>query len=142
MVLLFWFSSRSDLPGPQNVLLDLLFKKTAHFVAYGMLALFYLFALGEWHKRPLALLLVVLYAISDEYHQSWTPLRTPSPADVLIDTTGAIVTLWLVAPRLHRSLQKQLKVWLAIPPKQMPKRTLQAINRFVAKPKTEQSADN
>lgn len=142
MALLFWLSSQPDLPGPQNPLLDVLFKKTAHFGSYGVLALLYLFAFGAWHKRPQALLLTGLYAISDEYHQAWTPLRTPAPMDVLIDAAGATVALWLVAPCLLNSLQEQLKVWLAIPPQQVPKCTLQAINRFVAKPKTEQSADD
>ncbi len=142
MALLFWLSSKPDLPGPHNALLNILFKKTAHFGSYGVLALFYLFAFGAWHKRSQALLLTLLYAISDEYHQAWTPLRTPSPMDVLIDAAGAMVALWLVPPYLYSSLQKQLEVWLAISPKQVPKRTLQAINRFVAKPKTEQSADD
>ena len=36
-----------------------------------------------------AIVIAALYAASDEWHQSFVPLRTPSAWDVLIDTTGA-----------------------------------------------------
>jgi VanZ family protein len=110
MALIFWFSSQSKLPRPDSDLLNLLMRKTAHFCEYGMLALSYHWALGgatiipttrSGRRRLLALLLALLYAISDEYHQSWTPLRHPSPIDVLIDTAGAATALWLL-PRIWR----------------------------------------
>src|SRR3712207_1191621 len=78
MACIFWFSSQPDLPGPENHFLDLVFKKSAHFAVYGALAVCYLLALGDWQKKRLALVLAVLYAMSDEYHQSWAPLRNPS----------------------------------------------------------------
>ena len=66
-------------------------------LGYGLLALSY------WHsfdwdkkKRPLAWLLAVLYALSDEFHQSFTSGRHPSIWDVLIfDNLGALISLWL-----------------------------------------------
>jgi VanZ family protein len=137
MVLIFTFSSQSHLPGPDNDWLDILVKKTAHLFAYGVLALCYLFALGDWRKRPWALLLATLYAFSDEYHQSWTPLRTPSLTDVLIDLTGAAIALWGIALRLDGLLQKQFKVRLAVTSKQVAKRSPKPLDRFVAKPKAD-----
>jgi VanZ family protein len=101
MVMIFWFSSQPDLPRPQNDLLNLILRKTAHFAVFGALALLYLWAIGNWQKRWLALVLTILYAISDEYHQSWTPLRHPAWTDVLIDSAGGVVALWLL-PRLRR----------------------------------------
>lgn len=101
MALIFWFSAQPDLPRPTSDLLNLIMRKTAHFGVYGVLALLYLYALGDWRRRWLALLLAALYAISDEYHQSWTPRRQPSALDVLIDSAGAATALWL-APRLWR----------------------------------------
>lgn len=110
MALIFWFSSQSELPRPASDLLNLLMRKSAHFGVYAVLALCYHWALGgetpippagSSRRRIMALLLAVLYAISDEYHQSWTPLRQPSLIDVAIDTAGAATALW-VLPWLWR----------------------------------------
>src|SRR5580658_5016799 len=38
----------------------------------------------------ITLLIAVVYAGLDEWHQSFVPLREPSVRDVLIDTTGAL----------------------------------------------------
>ena len=40
-----------------------------------------------------ALSLVVLFAFSDEFHQSFTPSRTASVYDSLIDITGGLAAL-------------------------------------------------
>ncbi len=48
-----------------------------------------------------------LFAVSDEFHQSFVGTRTASAQDVLIDLTGALIavaTCWLFASR--RALQK------------------------------------
>ncbi len=103
MLVIFWFSSQSRLPRPQSDLLNVLVRKSAHFTEYGILALCYLYALGE-RKRSLALLLAILYAASDEYHQSFTPLRRPAWTDVLIDSAGAWTALWLMWPWLRRRI--------------------------------------
>lgn len=62
-----------------------------------MLALTYWHGFG-WEKgrRPLAWLLAVLYAGTDEFHQSFVAGRNPSVWDVLLfDNLGALITLWL-----------------------------------------------
>ncbi|MEW6092571.1 MAG: VanZ family protein [Chloroflexota bacterium] len=74
---------------------DTLVKKGGHAVGYGILALSYWFAL-KWERKYLwlAFLLTVLYALSDEYHQSFIPGRNPSLMDVfLFDAGGALITL-------------------------------------------------
>lgn len=77
--------------------MDFLFKKSAHLMAYSVLALSYLRAVHA-ARRPylVAFVLTVLWAISDEIHQSTVPLREPTFRDVLIDATGGGVALWLV----------------------------------------------
>lgn len=94
MAVIFWLSSQPELPGPPDPLWRFVFFKTAHFLAYGTLALFYMHALGGPSKRRWALLLTCLYAISDEWHQAYTPGRTARPLDVFIDLCGASVSLY------------------------------------------------
>lgn len=114
MILIFWLSSQSRLPRPASDLWNLLTRKSAHFSAYGILALCYLYALGPRRQRKLALLLALLYAMSDEYHQSFTPLRHPAWTDVAIDTAGAATALWLVLPILEkRFTAKTTRNWAA-----------------------------
>ena len=101
MALIFWFSFQSSLPRSADPLLEVITKKGAHAGEYAILALLFLRALsqgGAFSSRlaVIAWLLAVLYAASDEFHQSFTPSRTPSPFDVLIDASGGAFALALV----------------------------------------------
>ncbi len=63
---------------------------------YALLAAAYLRGLAYASKKGrgaviLAVLMAVLYAATDEFHQSFTPGRNPSPVDVGIDAIGAAV---------------------------------------------------
>jgi VanZ family protein len=49
----------------------------------------------SWPRVGGALLIVFLYASSDEYHQSFVPTRTPLFSDVCIDTGGGAIGLLL-----------------------------------------------
>ncbi len=90
MLLIFWFSSQSDLPSASMPVLELLLKKGAHFGAYAILAILLARAIAlPRYGRRAAFALAVLYAISDEFHQSFTPGRMPQATDVLIDAAGA-----------------------------------------------------
>lgn len=98
MAIIFILSSQSDIPGPPDPLLDRILKKSAHAIGYGMLAISYAWALaGSGVRRvvSLALCLTILYAISDEWHQTFVPNRFGSPLDVLIDTVGASIGLYV-----------------------------------------------
>ena len=53
----------------------------------------------SWRHATIAVLIVFLYASSDELHQIFVPTRTPMVSDVFIDTTGAIlgmIALWML----------------------------------------------
>jgi len=89
----------SSIPSDELVnfgIFDYLVKKGAHMIGYGVLALALLRGVGGRSKRQvgLILLIVFLYAVSDEYHQSFVPGRFASPIDVLFDITGAAVALF------------------------------------------------
>ena len=74
---------------------DLLVKKGGHALGYGLLALAYLYAYQlDFSKWRFAWALAFLYAISDEYHQSFVAGRYASWIDVLIDSAGAAVALF------------------------------------------------
>jgi len=66
-------------------------------IGYGLLAISYWHAFA-WkpHKRWLAWVLAIPYALTDEFHQKFVPGRHASIWDVLIfDNIGALVSLWL-----------------------------------------------
>mgnify|MGYP001609904877 CR=1 FL=1 len=63
-----------------------------HIIEYLILSLLLYRALKTTSKNPqtLALLITILYAISDEIHQFYIPGRIPSVFDIAIDSLGAI----------------------------------------------------
>jgi VanZ family protein len=108
------------------VLIHFLLRKSAHFCSYGMLSAFAFFswratfpAFKAWSVRwsGLALLLTLVAASGDEFHQSFVPSRTSSPRDVLLDMVGAIffqiaIAIWLQsrsAIKLSAPQQRQSK---------------------------------
>ncbi|HEX8683751.1 MAG TPA: VanZ family protein [Ardenticatenaceae bacterium] len=96
MAIIFFLSGQADIPGPDNLTLDRVFKKGAHALGYGLLAFSYARALAGMGARRvvlLALVLTLLYALSDEWHQTYVPTRNGNLLDVLIDLGGAIVGL-------------------------------------------------
>src|SRR6185503_3967893 len=69
-------------------------RKLAHFSEYWVLSLLLYRALrrdDEWSLRAAVLSVVIagLYAAVDEFHQWFVPGRTATPADCLIDISGA-----------------------------------------------------
>jgi VanZ family protein len=107
MGMIYYLSAQSTLPGPPQPLLDTLLKKGAHFGVYAGLAFWWWRALCSARRSfperlsngavlALAFILTVLYAASDEFHQSFTPNRHPSLWDVLIDAAGAATALGLL----------------------------------------------
>jgi VanZ family protein len=88
-----------------------LFRKCAHLTEYAILALLLWRALHlsknnlpkwSWPKMGGTLLLVFLYAASDEFHQSFVPTRTALISDVFIDTTGGAIGLLVLWFFEHR----------------------------------------
>ena len=91
-------------------------RKCAHLTEYAILGLLVWRALHQskndlpawsWPKVGGTLLVVFLYATSDEIHQIFVPTRTARFWDVVIDTLGAaiaLLALWLFRhlPKRHR----------------------------------------
>jgi VanZ family protein len=101
MAVIFTFSSIPSQELPNFGFWDTLVKKGGHVLGYGLLALCYWSAMKWERKRAwLAFLFAALYALSDEFHQSFVPGRHASWLDALvIDNSGAMLGLlatWLV----------------------------------------------
>ena len=117
MVLIFILSSiPGSYTGPEGGMFDFL-KKVLHFCIFGVLAYAYIrafegarFFVGRWRAAFLvSFILATLYAMSDEYHQLFTPGRHASPYDVLIDSAGSAVFLAvLYVKRRSTELPKQV----------------------------------
>jgi VanZ family protein len=93
--LIFVFSSIPDL-GTGLGGWDLFLRKLAHAAEFGVLGALLLRATG---RAGLAILLGVLYAVSDEVHQSFVAGRQGAFLDVAIDTAGVVcgVVVWQLA---------------------------------------------
>jgi VanZ like protein len=94
---------------------DFVVKKGGHVLSYGLLGLLFRRGLG-WERRNVAgaWLLTVMYALVDEFHQSFVPGRHPSLVDVFaFDGLGAALALWLswrlYHPLLNSSADRSAK---------------------------------
>ncbi len=101
MSLIYYLSSiPGDQLGPDTMVVNMI-KKSGHAIIFGVLAALYLYALKGRKSLietqdtlfVLCLLLTLLYSVSDEYHQSFTPGRHSSGKDVFIDFCGALTVL-------------------------------------------------
>jgi VanZ family protein len=105
MAVIFLLSSQSGLRVSDDASIDRPVRTAAHMATFALLGGLILLALVG-RGRPtlprvlLALGLTVLYAVSDELHQSYVPDRTGRAEDVVIDALGALLgvsaTAWLL----------------------------------------------
>lgn len=107
----------SSTPGsdlPDLGYMDLIAKKGGHLLGYALLGAAALNALRGSGPAPgkgliKAGLLVVLHAVFDEWHQKFTPGRTPSMIDVCIDVAGGFIGMavfQLISASLARGARK------------------------------------
>jgi VanZ family protein len=99
--------------------IHLFIRKCAHLTEYAILALLLWRALHvsknklpawSWPKVGGTLLLVFLYAATDEFHQSFVPTRTARVSDVFIDTAGGaigLLVLWFIYHFRKRPQEKE-----------------------------------
>jgi len=87
-----------------------LLRKGGHWFEYFILAILLMRAQRSGNESEFAmptiartLALVLAYAASDEYHQSWVPERTASAVDVAIDTFGGVCGVFWMSLRRKRS---------------------------------------
>jgi VanZ family protein len=90
------------------LIVHLVTRKLAHFAEYAVLG-FLAARAFRTSPRPaissrwflISLTMIVVYALADEYHQSFVPTRTGSIYDSLIDIAGGLTAL-LIVSRVRR----------------------------------------
>ena len=95
MILIFFLSSFHKLQASEIGWQDFVTRKTAHFLEYAILC--FLFYRGfrrttgfSLHRSLFfAFILTFLYALTDEYHQTWVSGRTGRFFDIGVDSLGA-----------------------------------------------------
>ncbi len=102
--LIFTFSAQPNLRFVSQDGLDFIVRKAGHMFVFGALAVLIWRALTLGRPALPALpatalswVLAAAYAASDEFHQSFTAGRHPSPLDVTIDSLGALIALIALA---------------------------------------------
>ncbi|OGD78274.1 MAG: hypothetical protein A2Y64_03275 [Candidatus Coatesbacteria bacterium RBG_13_66_14] len=110
---IFFLSEQSEPPEPPISFPGL--DKLEHALAFGILGALAYLALGVRHRegkpdlRPMlaAVVIVTLYAVSDELHQARVPGRDPSFYDGLADMGGAVLAVTLVWKLFRRALRRR-----------------------------------
>ena len=85
-------------------------RKCAHFTEYAVLGMTVVYAFGERLKKakriiPIALAICAFYAVTDEFHQHFVPMRVGSISDVLLDSAGALtgIVIFLLLTKKKRA---------------------------------------
>ena len=103
LAVIFWLSSLSDVPGAHYF-----WDKLLHTVGYAGLGVLALRAFHGGFERPrlattvYAGMAVILWGISDEFHQSFVPGRDATAWDVVADAVGFAIAVALFATPTSR----------------------------------------
>lgn len=89
-------------------------RKNAHFVAYLLLGIFTVFALGKnkiKNEGSIAFVIGTLYAAGDEYHQLFVAGRSGQISDVILDSAGVLcgILLYKLIKKIFKREDK--RVW-------------------------------
>jgi len=106
MALIFFLSSLSGSSLSNFGSLDVFIKKGAHIAEYAILYFLLFRAFQSLMVTRKALIvsavIAVLYAISDEYHQTFVPFREGTVRDVFIDSIGIFLMYLILRCRRAR----------------------------------------
>lgn len=104
MAAIFYFSSQ-PFEGPELAWWELAARKLGHVAGYAALTALWWWALVGEAKRPLlaAAAISLLYACTDEYHQTFVDGRFGSALDVGVDSIGIGIACLAIHLRYSRS---------------------------------------
>lgn len=110
-LVIFLFSSQPTTKASGIHWQDFIIKKTAHVTEYFVFTILLFRAFknsGRTVKNALLVsaVLAIVYALTDEFHQSFTPGRDPRLRDIGFDTLGALVATFTVGKYLPKASPK------------------------------------
>lgn len=92
-------------------LIEFLIRKAAHFLTFALIAFLFYHVLRKWVLPSTALpwsgFLGLAAAVLDEWHQSFTPNRTPMLSDVVLDGAGVCLSLVIISLCLTRRISRK-----------------------------------
>lgn len=105
MALIWYLSSQSSGAVVNFSFYDSLIKESLHLVEFAILYALLVLALLTWGElscrgNKIALGIAVLYALLDEFHQSFIPSRSASVTDLIKDFLG-IAVVWYILRRTY-----------------------------------------
>jgi len=78
-------------------MLSFIIRKFAHFIEYLILGILVYNLIKNYNKKTyIAIMICILYAISDEFHQMFVPGRSCQIIDIIIDIIGVISGIYLL----------------------------------------------
>lgn len=102
MLLIFFLSSQSHLPGPAGVAPNFLAHKIMHLFVYAVLYALLYRAVNYMQKKKtikdwiVPFIFTTIYAATDEIHQGYVPGRTPAFHDIGYDILGASIAVLML----------------------------------------------
>lgn len=108
MLIIFTLSSRQRLELNEDFTINFIMFKLLHMLEYAILytLLFRAFLFGKKANKKDALkkafIFAVLYALSDEIHQTLVPTREGTLRDVIIDTAGITLMYFFIKKNFDR----------------------------------------
>ncbi|MBI5620980.1 VanZ family protein [Candidatus Gottesmanbacteria bacterium] len=121
MMAIFALSGRSSVQVAQEPIFNFIFFKTLHILEYALLYILFFRALKQTVNSfsgfsifVAAFLLTIIYAATDEIHQTFVSTREGRARDVIIDAIGAAaawISLTHLLPRAPRKLRSLGKSW-------------------------------
>ncbi|MBI4004511.1 VanZ family protein [Candidatus Roizmanbacteria bacterium] len=103
MIVIYYFSSRQRVAISDVFTINFLLFKTLHVIEYAALYFLLLrgFYLTVYPDKPIqiyryAFIVALLYAVSDEIHQTFVPTREGKIWDIMIDTIGIGIMYTLI----------------------------------------------
>jgi VanZ family protein len=108
MGVIFYFSNQQRAVVSDNYIISFIIFKTLHLIEYGVLFMLWRFALKlnipykKANAEKLAVIISIIYAVTDEFHQTLVPTREGTIRDVFIDTLGIFITFRFLMHRLDK----------------------------------------
>lgn len=109
--LIFYLSDIPDLATDLPYKYDFILRKLAHIFVFGVLTYLVASSLASQQRHYLlfVIIAVIVYALVDEVHQSFIQGRVGSGRDILVDSIGVYLGMWLYKVRPPDKLFKFIK---------------------------------